>query len=239
MDNESPRSDYIRHESVYATNPNATGWNDLDVDAKVLAFVDEIARASQIAPPARILELGCGMGNLAIPLARAGFEMMGIDISPTAIAAAAQRALSEKVNATFRVGNVVSADVYSDLGVFEAILDGLCWHCIIGRDRDAFLALIRKALAPHGCFLVMTMCGDPRGPQMKARFDPVSRYTTDGRVADRYLGQPADLERELREASFAIEYQRVIAGSDETGAQDMFLAVARVGEPGRNVQVPA
>lgn len=219
--------DYLRHEAVYAANPTATGWNDAAVDREIRAYVDELLQQAQVVPPASILELGCGMGNLAIPLAGVGFQVVGIDISATAIAAATQRALAAGGSASFRVGDVTTEAAYQGLGTFNCILDGLCWHCIIGQDRAAFLGFVRNALKPAGCFLVMTMCGEPRAARLKARFDPASRTITDGHIAERYLGQPHELQEELRAAGFDLAYHRLVSGNSDSGDQDMLLAVAR------------
>jgi len=228
MGNMMFQPDYLRHEFIYSANPTASGWNSTAVDQEILSYVDELLNQSQIVPPARILEIGCGMGNLTIPLARAGFRVMGIDISATAIGVAVQRALIAEGRASFRIGNITSVEAYRGLEAFDCILDGLCWHCIIGQDRKTFLRSVQNVLKPNGCFLVITMCGNPRSLRLLAHFDPLSRYITDGRVAERYLGLPQDLAEELNEAGFKIAYHRLVAGSNETGDQDMFLAVARV-----------
>lgn len=228
MGNTTFQPDYLRHESIYAARPTASGWNDVDVDKEIFSYVDELLHRAQVAPPASILELGCGMGNLAIPLVGVGFQMVGIDISATAIEVATQRNLVAAGRASFRIGNVTSAEAYRDTEAFDCILDGLCWHCIIGQDRKALLGFVRKALKPKGCFLVITMCGNPRSSRLLAHFDLVSRYITDGQIAERYLGQPQDLEDELSAAGFNVAYQRLVLGNSETGDQDMFLAVATI-----------
>ncbi len=225
MDNMIFQPDYLRHESIYSANPTASGWNSMVVDREILAYAGELLHQAQVAPPASILELGCGMGNLAIPLAGAGFRVVGIDISATAIHVASQRSLGARSNVSFRVGNVISIEAYQDLGTFDCILDGLCWHCIVGQDRKTLLGLVRKVLKPGGSFLVITMCGNPRSSRLLAHFDLASRYIVDGRIAERYLGLPQDLAEELREAGFEIAYHRLVSGNSETGDQDMFLAV--------------
>jgi len=47
------------------------------------AAVEFVARRN-IAPGMRVLDVACGSGNVAIPAARAGAEVIGIDIAPTA-----------------------------------------------------------------------------------------------------------------------------------------------------------
>src|SRR5262245_56613997 len=63
--------------------------------------------------PGRAIELGCGTGSNAVWLAEQGFDVTAIDISPTAIARAEERARAASVMVRF-----VTADVTElpDLG---------------------------------------------------------------------------------------------------------------------------
>lgn len=47
---------------------------------------------SFLSPGDRILDLGCGYGRIAVPLAEAGFEVVGLDISQPMLDEAARRA---------------------------------------------------------------------------------------------------------------------------------------------------
>ncbi len=219
--------DYLRHEYIYAEHPTATGWNDVEIDQQILSYVHELIQQAHVVPPATLLELGCGMGNLTLPLARAGFQMVGIDISTTAIEVARERASFNECEGRFLVGDVTSAETYRSLEKVDCVLDGLCLHCIIGLDRHALLGFVREVLKPGGSFLVITMCGDPRGSRLSTRFDPASRYVIDGQIAERYLGQPHMLRKELQDAGFEVRYQRLVDGDTIAGNQDMLLIVAR------------
>src|SRR3972149_4900380 len=46
---------------------------------------------------ARVLDLGCGAGRNAVPLARLGWDVLGIDLSMPMLSAAAQRAREDGV----------------------------------------------------------------------------------------------------------------------------------------------
>lgn len=227
MENNLLQTDYLRHEQIYAANPGISGWNETVVDQEILAYVEELLSYACLATPATILEVGCGMGNLTIPLGRAGFDVIGIDISTTAVERATQLAMRAGLHASFRVGNVILRETYRELTALDCVLDGLCWHCLIGQDRQAFLSCVRHILRPQGCFLVITMCGNPRSSRLQALFDPGSRCITDGHIAERYLGMPQDLEAELSNAGLAVVYQRLVEGNSVSGDQDLFLAVAR------------
>ncbi len=77
-------------------------------------------------PPARVAELGCGVGWLSIMLARRGFDVLGVDISPDAIAAGkAQRDALNLERLSFQVAdyeNLVAEDASFDAAIFFSSL---------------------------------------------------------------------------------------------------------------------
>jgi ubiquinone/menaquinone biosynthesis C-methylase UbiE len=65
----------------------------------------EILAGWQIPPGARMLDVGCGAGQIAIPAARAGVNVTGVDIAPNLISQARARASTEGVVAQFDEGD--------------------------------------------------------------------------------------------------------------------------------------
>jgi ubiquinone/menaquinone biosynthesis C-methylase UbiE len=75
-------------------------------------YLERIIRHAEqagIRPPASLLEAGCQAGRLAIPLARHGFKVTGIDTSGFALRRARRHAISAGVRATFVRGDFVEA----------------------------------------------------------------------------------------------------------------------------------
>ena len=66
---------------------------------------------ARLQPGDRILELGCGDGALSCFLARQGFDVTGIDISPGMVEEAKQRAAREGVAVRFEVADGDSFEV--------------------------------------------------------------------------------------------------------------------------------
>jgi SAM-dependent methyltransferase len=64
-------------------------------------FVDRLA----IPSGSRVLDVACGSGNLAIPAARAGAKVTGVDIATNLVEQARERAKSEGVTAQFDEGD--------------------------------------------------------------------------------------------------------------------------------------
>lgn len=76
-------------------NPNKALWEKGDF-TKIAAFMRESGEALvtslALKPPLRVLDLGCGDGTTAVPLARLGAEVKGIDIAANLVEAGNQRA---------------------------------------------------------------------------------------------------------------------------------------------------
>jgi SAM-dependent methyltransferase len=69
-----------------------------------LGAAEFIARL-ELEPDERVLDVACGTGNLALPAARIGASVTGIDIAPNLISQARVRAAAERLAITFDVGN--------------------------------------------------------------------------------------------------------------------------------------
>ncbi len=76
-------------------NPNKALWEKGDFTA-IAAFMREsgetLVQAIGITPPLRVLDLGCGDGTTAVPMAQLGAEVVGIDIARNLVAAGNKRA---------------------------------------------------------------------------------------------------------------------------------------------------
>ncbi len=79
-------------------NPNKALWEKGDFTA-IAAFMREsgetLVESLGVKPPLRALDLGCGDGTTAVPLARLGAEVTGIDIARNLVAAGNKRAAEQ------------------------------------------------------------------------------------------------------------------------------------------------
>lgn len=112
-------------------------------DARQQAFRDDYLARLDLAPDARILDLGCGTGALARHLAgRAGFRgtVLGLDLSPVFLAAAGQLAASEGVatRVIFRVGDAAAT------GLPDGAIDVAILHTVLSHVADP-AAVLREA----------------------------------------------------------------------------------------------
>ena len=192
------KTDYLAHDARYLAlrERGAAGWDTAEgYRAREPMVAWALGQLAPVGP--RLLELGCGAGNMAAWLVERGFHVTGIDISPTAIAGATEQAIA---GARFVEGNIVAAIP----GTYDVILDGNCLHCIVGADRARLLANVHGALAAGGSFIIATMCGEVTIPALQACFDPVTRCQIVDGVAYRYIGTADAILEELGAAGFEI-----------------------------------
>lgn len=114
-----------------STNPNQALWEKGDftaIAATMRESGEALVRSLDVQPPARVLDLGCGDGTTAVPLARLGAEVHGIDIARNLVAAGNQRATTEGLTKlVFRHGDACQLDGIADdsfdltLSVFGAM----------------------------------------------------------------------------------------------------------------------
>lgn len=223
-DRTTMRTDYAGHDLAYQARraAGAIGWATADDYAEHFADLSKMLERPECPRMGRVLELGCGAGNVSLWLAHRGFEVHGVDISPTAIAWAQERAADERVSVVFRTGNVLDLAEYAD-GELDIVVDGHLLHCIIGADRALVLAGARRVLRSRGILCIRTMCGDPACDATRTGFDPETRCTVRDGIATRYLGLPAAITAEVVGAGFEILCADVAPNAD----QPMLLLVAR------------
>jgi SAM-dependent methyltransferase len=66
---------------------------------------EQFVERLQLKPDMTLLDVACGSGNLAIPAARAGATVTGMDIAPAMVEQARENARREGLNATFEEGD--------------------------------------------------------------------------------------------------------------------------------------
>ena len=93
-------------EQIKASMRSTWMAGDFGVIARTIASgAEDFIRRLEIPPGAKALDVACGTGNLAIPLARAGAVVTGVDIAPNLLVQARDRAASENLSITFDEGD--------------------------------------------------------------------------------------------------------------------------------------
>ncbi|MFI5446114.1 class I SAM-dependent methyltransferase [Polaromonas sp. UC242_47] len=81
-----------------------------------LTFLERLS----VAPGTRMLDVGCGAGQIAIPAARAGVRVTGVDIALNSIEQARARAQAEGLDARFNEGDAEMLAVAD--GTFDLVV---------------------------------------------------------------------------------------------------------------------
>jgi SAM-dependent methyltransferase len=117
-----------------------------------------VAAIATIVPRGRVLDLGCGRGELAYFLANLGYEVTAVDYSEAAIAlaqsvfATAPEEIKQRV--TFCCGSVVTATFESnhyDLAIASDLIEHLA-----PQEVEQLYANVRRWLKPTGRFVLHT-----------------------------------------------------------------------------------
>jgi ubiquinone/menaquinone biosynthesis C-methylase UbiE len=101
-------------------------------------FFDHLVRRFRLDGTGRLLDLGCGTGQLTLPLAGHVAEAVGMDPEPEMLAEATGQAQARNItNVTWAQGG--STDLPGDLGRFGLVTIGRSFHWM---DRERVLAVL-------------------------------------------------------------------------------------------------
>lgn len=101
-----------------------------------------------------VLDAGCGFAEGSLSLAAQGYTVVGIDLAPTAIAAATAAA-AERNLATATYVQADITDLHGFDGRFSTVMDSGLLHALPVEVRDAYLTSIHRATAPGGSLFVL------------------------------------------------------------------------------------
>jgi SAM-dependent methyltransferase len=134
----------------------------------------QLIESGQVTP-CHAIDLGCGAGNYAIYLAGKGFQMTGVDISPTAIKLARKNAQRKNVQCDFLVCNVAGNLLKKVKNRFGFAFEWEVLHHIYPEYREKYARNVHAVLEPGG--LYFSVCfheDDPNfGGKGKFRRTPI------------------------------------------------------------------
>jgi SAM-dependent methyltransferase len=101
-----------------------------------------------------VLDAGCGHAELSLTLAAEGYTVVGIDLTPTAVAAATKAAQQRGLGtASFVQADITSFSGYD--GRFNTIIDSTLFHSLPVEGRDGYLRSVHRAAAPGARYYVL------------------------------------------------------------------------------------
>jgi cyclopropane fatty-acyl-phospholipid synthase-like methyltransferase len=133
--------------------------------ASIAALLDR-EETERSRPLGRALDLGCGRGQYTPELARRGWQAVGVDYVPAAIAAARRQGEN---GATYVVGDVTDLPA-AKLGTFDFFLDIGCFQGFNGEQRQAEGHGVTALANPEATMLMLAF-----GPRMRSFLGGVSQ----------------------------------------------------------------
>jgi SAM-dependent methyltransferase len=169
------------------------------------------------SPIKTILDLGCGTGSHAIPLAKRGYKVTGVDCSADMLSHAREKSGTQPSGTlTFIEGDARNVDVGRQ---FDAVLMmfAVLGYQLTNEDVLASLRTVRKHLKPNGLFV----CDVWYGPAVLT-VRPSERVkevpTTDGKIIRTASGR-LDVYNHLCEVRFRLQHingNQVISETEES-----------------------
>ena len=129
--------------------------------AGVSGLHDGLADRATIQPGHRVLEIGCGTGNLLVTVARRhpGAEVIGIDPDPAALRRARRKA--NRARLPVRLERAFAGKLPFPDGSIDRILSSLMLHHLDDDEKPRAMREIRRVLRPGGQLHLVDFAGTP------------------------------------------------------------------------------
>jgi ubiquinone/menaquinone biosynthesis C-methylase UbiE len=123
----------------------------------------EMIRLAELRPGLRVLDVGCGTGNLLLALGRerTGLDLVGLDPDRRALAMAARKAGRAGVAVDWRRGFAEELPL-ADASV-DRVFSSMMLHHLDPPAKEAMLAELRRVLRPDGVLVLADMEGHGGG----------------------------------------------------------------------------
>jgi SAM-dependent methyltransferase len=176
-------SELMDWDSIYKEEgafPGPPPWNIGEPQPELA----ELIRDEKISGD--VLDAGCGHAELALALAAAGNTVVGIDLSPTAVAAATEAAQERGLsNATFVCADITSFTGYDER--FSTIVDSTLFHSLPVEARDAYLRSIHRAAAPGAQLYVLVFAKGAFPPDLETKPNEVEEDELRAAVSQHFV----------------------------------------------------
>jgi len=145
----------IRHTQARLWDRRAPNW-DAGGSSGLGAVVDAVLRTANAGPGQRAVDLGCGTGQLALPMAGQGVEVTAVDISPAMIDRLLEKAAHEGIDGVTGIVSAVEQLELADECV-DVVVSNYALHHLRDRDKLAVLVNAVRWLRPGGSIVIGDM----------------------------------------------------------------------------------
>jgi len=144
-------------EQIYQNAPaEKIPWNIQQPPEQLVKLVED-----GTVSPCRAVDLGCGLGNYALWLAKKGFDVTGIDLAEKAVKLAAKYAVLQKINCRFFAADLTSSEFNPD-EKFDFAYDWEVLHHVFPDQRESYIKNAANLLENGG--LYFSVCFSEQDP---------------------------------------------------------------------------
>ena len=102
--------------------------------------------------PGRAIDLGCGTGTNLVTLAKAGWQVTGVDFVPKAVLQARRKLKKAGFRGDARLGDVARLETVQ--GAYDLVFDIGCYHGLAESARVEYRKNLDLILVPGGWYLL-------------------------------------------------------------------------------------
>lgn len=102
--------------------------------------------------PELVLDMACGTGNITIPMAKRGYDMIGLDMSVEMLNIARDKAYEEGSDILFLCQNMCEMELFGTVDAIVCALDGVNYITDY-EDLKHLFKLVQNYLNPGGTFI--------------------------------------------------------------------------------------
>ncbi|MFL6359808.1 MAG: class I SAM-dependent methyltransferase [Nitrososphaeraceae archaeon] len=122
----------------------------------------------------KFLDLGTGPATQAVLLAKRGFNVIGSDLSESAVNRAGNVYANQK-NVNFIVDDILNSKLREN--EFDYIFDRGCFHVLLPADRQRYITKIKQILKDNGIFFLK--CFSDKEPRQEGPYKFSQEEITD------------------------------------------------------------
>lgn len=123
---------------------------DIEYD-KVCDYIENIFTMYDKSP-SLVCDLACGTGNITVPMAQRGYDMIGVDVSPEMLDVARSKNSNGK-DILYLCQNLKKLDLYGTCDAFLCMTDGFNYITSIDSLKKIFKKIRTCFIEPDGIFV--------------------------------------------------------------------------------------
>ncbi|MGN1340010.1 MAG: SAM-dependent methyltransferase [Oscillospiraceae bacterium] len=142
------------YKKIWTLNIQDMSWVE-DTKRQVDFLIDKLG----LKGGERILDLACGFGRHSLELARRGFDVTGVDITPDYVSYATEQAEKEQLNVRFLCSDIRDVSFENEFDVVLNMADGAVGYLENDEENLRIFKVVAKALKSGGRHFMDIMNG--------------------------------------------------------------------------------